>query len=288
MNIIIIGNCQIQSIANGLELSNEVDEVVQFPIHLKGNRVFSEALDYVNVSEKEWIVLTFRDLLDEINFSEVIKSKFKKIITFTNIYFTGLFPDQIYLGGMGDRLISAAGDYHSLICALSFLKGLNIDSCIKKYNDEVYSSLGYYDYWRVSKEELLNRDALLDIKFAQIFLEMASKTPVLHTFNHPTAEVLLTLVNLILNHIGLEKISFPSNFFYSHLASNTWWPVYPEIAKKFGIQYSTGMFFKSPDHIKRKIYNLNEFVGLTYKKYEDYGREKILISPLIEAKINIL
>ena len=288
MKIIIIGNCQIQPLAHGLELSSGVEEVIQIPLHLEGTELFKKPVDLINNSHDTYTVLTFNNSLQKIEFSDSALSRFSKVLTFTNIYFRGLHPDLIYLGGMGNRLTSAVGDYHSIICAMSFLKGLDPEQCKEKYNVEVYERLGFFSEWERSAEELLKRDSDLDIKFADDFLRMAKTEPVLFTFNHPVAKPFIQLTNKILTELDLAPLIFTEQFFYNYLSNNTWWPVYPEIADKFDIKYKTSMTFKAPDHIKRKIYNLDEFIYKTYEIYTSYGKDKIIKSKEIENKIDLL
>ena len=288
MKIIIIGNCQIQPLAHGLELHPGVEEVIQIPLHLKGREFYTKPIDLINNSADTYTVLAFNNSLSDIDFTLSTQSRFSKVLTFTNIFFRGLHPDLIYLGGMGDRLLSPLGDYHSLICAVSFLKGLNIDQCRERFNQETYEKLGFFSEWDISANELLKRDELSDIKFAAEFLNMAKVEPVLFTVNHPMAKPFLMLLNKIVMRLELEPISFPEQYFYNYLSNNSWWPVYPEVANKFDLQYKTSMTFKSPDHIKRETYNLDMFISKSYNIYEQYGKDKIIKSKQIDKQIELL
>ena len=288
MKIIIIGNCQIQPLASGIQLHSGVEEVIQVPLHLKGGEFYRKTIDLINNSTDTYTVLAFNNSLSDIDFTPSTQSRFSKVLTFTNIFFRGLHPDLIYLGGMGDRLTSPVGDYHSLICALSFLKGLNTDQCREKFNQQVYERLGFFLEWDISAKMLLKRDENLDIQFAEDFIEMAREEPVLFTVNHPMPKPLLMLTNKILVKLELEPLKFPDQYYYNYLSNNTWWPIYPEIASKHEIKYDTSMIFKSPDHINRKTYNLDMFITKSFEIYERYGKDKIIKSKEINEKYDLL
>jgi len=288
MKIIIIGNCQIQPLADGLLLHPGVEEVIPIPLHLKGREFYTKPIDLINNSADTYTVLAFNNALSDLDFTPSTQSRFSRVLTFTNIFFRGLHPDLIYLGGMGDRLKSPVGDYHSLICAMSFLKGLNIDQCKERFNQEIYEKLGFFSEWDISAKELLKRDELTDIKFAAEFLDMAKVEPVLFTANHPMAKPFLKLLNKIAIRLELEPISFPEQYYNNYLSNNTWWPVYPEVANKFDLQYKTPMTFKSPDNINRKTFSLDMFISKSYDIYEQYGKDKVIKSKLIDERIHLL
>lgn len=286
MNIIVIANCHVQPIREGLALSSEVDETFSVPIHLINTVHYFEAIEKIkNASKKRFIVLQFNGLLEKAALGDEIMSRVDRVLSFTNIHFSGLHPDITYLGGMGSRVVSALGDYHSKICLLAFKKGYSIDQCEKLFNHSTYHRLDFYNEWNVSERELLNRDTLLDIKFAQEFLIMSRSENTLYTFNHPLGFVFHRFLEKIYQALDIQFPKFPNSFFYNFLANDVWWPVYPEISEFHQSTKSMSMSFKAPDHLGGKLYNLNQFISSCYRLYDQQAIHSLDLPENISKKL---
>ena len=99
------------------------------------------------------------------------------------------------------------GNYSSKITIDSFKKGLSIDECLSKYNDEYYLEKGYHKIWDKSALALKERDNNCDIGFAEEFLELTRKEHTMLTFNHPKISVLFSYLEKIFNLFGIVKDS---------------------------------------------------------------------------------
>jgi hypothetical protein len=272
VNIIVIANCHVQPVRDALALSHEVDEVFSVPIHLVNTIHYTNAIEQIKNSNKQkFTVLQFDGLLEKANLGNDILSRIDRVLSFTNIYFSGLHPDITYFGGMGKRVMSPLGDYHSRICLLSFIKGYSLDQCTNLFNSKNYDQLDYYKEWDKSDTELRRRDSTLDIKFADGFLEMTKNEPTLYTFNHPLGPVFYHLAEKIFTGLELAFPKFPTSYFYNYLATNAWWPIYPEIGDFNSIKFDHPMIFKSPDHLSRKFYSLEQFVAASFALYAQQG-----------------
>jgi hypothetical protein len=289
MNIIIIANCQVQPISDGLLLHPQVENVYSIPIHLSNTTNFTSYINKIKESNKtNYTIIQFDSLLEKIDLGEAIMSRVNKLMTFTNIYFTGLHPDLTYVGQMGKRLISPLGDYHSKICFLSFVKGYSVEKCLSLYTESTFEKLNYFKQWEISSKELQSRDKNLDIKFADIFLAMLKDEPTLYTVNHPIGTVFNRLLLLIYEKLDIEILTFPSSFFYNHLANNAWWPIFPEFIEYHKISYESSSLFKSPDNMSRKFYNLNQFISASYKSYTDHDANLIVLPESFHQYLDIL
>lgn len=272
MNIIVIANCHVQPIRDGLALSSEIDEVFSIPVHLANTVHYTNAIEQIKKSQKEkFTVLQFGGLLESASLDPEIVLRIDRVVSFTNIYFTGLHPDMTYFGGMGKRISSPLGDYHSKICLLAFKKGLSIDQCEKLFNDSTYRQLDFYTEWTESEAELRKRDDHLDIKFADDFFQMTRRESTLYTFNHPLGIVFSRFLEKIYKYFDLTPSNFPDSYFYNYLSHNAWWPVYPEINEFHKLKNMMPVNFKAPDHLSRKFYNLTEFISSSYRLYTEQG-----------------
>lgn len=276
MNIIVIANCHVRPILDGLSLSQEVEELFSIPFHLINTIHYANAIEKIkNSKKKKFTILQFDSLVEKANLGDDILSRVDRILSFTNIYFSGLHPDMTYFGAMGKRVTSPLGDYHSKICLLAFIKGYSLDQCANLFNAKTYEQLGFYMEWDKSDKELRRRDITLDIKFADIFLDMTKNEPTMYTFNHPLGQVFYHLVEKIFSALALVFPKYSSSYFYNYLATNAWWPVYPEIADFNSVKIAHSMNFKSPDHLSKKFYSLEQFISASYDLYSQQGLNAI-------------
>lgn len=275
MKLILIANCHVQPLAYLLELNPKIDAVIQIPLHLVGTEHYLRPIKIIEESRDEYVVLQFPEQLEKINFTDSARLRFKNILSFTNIYFTGYHPDCCYLGGMGCRVVSPLGDYHSKLCYLAFAKGYNASECLNLFRPDVFERLGYYDEWKKSSHDLLQRDKNIDIKFAETFLTLSEKFLTLLTFNHPTALSFLKLSELIITSIGLQNLSLAEEAYPNFLYSNAVWPIYPGLNIIGDVSDRANYNFKSPDNIGKKIYSLGEFIVKSYANYTSVSLEKI-------------
>jgi hypothetical protein len=272
MNLIVIANCHVQPICDGLSLSPDIKNIFPIPYHLKGTTHYTDAIEKIKIStEKKFNILQFNNLLDSVDLGQDFPAKIDQLISFTNIFFTGLHPDMTYIGSLGKRILSPLGDYHSKICLLSYLKGYSVEKSASLFNTNTYEKLNFFNIWEESAKELISRDTQLDIKFALEFLSTAKQEAALFTFNHPLATVFNKLLKNISKYLGVRYADYPASYFYNYLANNAWWPIYQEIGDCHKIPYSTPMLFKSPDHLAREMLDLANFISKSYKSYLDQG-----------------
>ena len=191
------------------------------------------------------------------------------VVTFTNIHFTGLHPDITYLGGMGQRLQSPLGDYHSKLVLFSYASQRSLKDCLALFTGPTYERIGYFTAFEQSAGELLARDVALDVRFAEAFITMARKVPTLYTINHPTGTVFLALANALASYAGLPFLPWEPAMFQNHLSINYIWPVYNEIAEHNQLAFRTPLVFVRKGQRDSRVATLREFVSGCYAAYAE-------------------
>lgn len=271
MKIGIVANCQVQPLAKLLSALNGVQTVVPVPTHQFGTKHFEKPEEAFKslIQDPDAIVLSYSH---ESRFNDyatqALKQQVLKFYTLTNIHFSGLHPDIIYVGDQGGRIQSPLGDYHSKIILHSFLTGRLQTECLLRFSGNGYERLGYYHEFEKAATELRNRDNHLDIPFAENFLALLAETPSLYTVNHPTPVIFQEYVLVIAQHLGLQAWRQPVALLPNYLAHSTWWPVYNEVAETHKLSYRMPMLFKQPDAIGGKFMTLEQLVHASYQLYE--------------------
>lgn len=274
MNIGIIANCHVLPLTKTMATYKSVGSVLGVPIHLYGTPHFTAAADAFEMLAKrdDTVVLSF---LNGDGFGDyetaVLKARLSNVCTMTNIHFSGLHPDIIYLGDQNGRLQSPIGDYHSKLVVHSFVQGLSPNECLSRFNADEFEAIGFYREYDFAKTELINRDANLDIRFAKVFLDLVCENPCLYTINHPTPIIFEKFCALIADHLKVEAVQYPVEMLPNYLAHSAWWPIYEPIREFHKIKYSTPMLFKQPDSIGGRYLELGQFVDQSYAIYKEAG-----------------
>jgi hypothetical protein len=169
---------------------------------------------------------------------------------------------------------SPAGAYHSAIIAAAFSLGVAEDDVAQLFNRMVYGRLGYLAGFDVARSLFLEHLAGYGLDMAAEFESWHAEGPFMHGINHPRGLVLADVMRAAAIRAGLLGASAP--FVrppFDHLAADTIWPVYPEIAAVLGVP--GGMLFKRYSHPVGPLGNAL-YIGLPRLVRESYGMYRAL------------
>lgn len=277
----LIGNCQSSALASFLHRVKGVK--LQFIVDINGEGSESYQHAHYAAAHGDIVDFCFSQPLGE-NFGDIRSVRLRKkygsrFKQYTNLYFTGYHPDLTYFGGRGVRVQSAMGDYNSRIALIGYTKGLTIDETVALFNEENYRRLNYFSQFEGSKAELLRRDEENDVRFAGEFFEIARDHVPLYTVNHPTAHALAPLASLIAEAAGQGRPSINVNNIRNPLVENSIWPVYPEVAAALGLHYPGDTTFYASYQEDRPPMSLRDFVGISFDRYDEFGRSNLMGIP---------
>lgn len=270
MKLMVVANCHCLPLADAFDLTGVSLEKTDFiDVNFLGEAHMREKVDAL-YAEPDWRAVS---LNLSANFERIETGRLKDVLgarltTFTNIHFDGLHPDITYVGGMGERVASAIGDYHSKIVLGAYVCGLNWQDCLALFNGNTYEKLGYYQAYADSARTLIHRDESCDVKFARAFLDMARDIPVLYTVNHPTGPVFLALAERLAAALGVDYVAYPPGFFQNHLATANIWPVYDEIAERHSLKYRTPQHYVLAKGNGPRALGREDFVRRSYEAYD--------------------
>ena len=280
--IALIGNCQSSALASVLYRVKGIKIELVVDINAQGSEAYKHAHhaaahgDVVDFCFSQPLSETFGDIRSE-RLRRKYGSRFRQ---FTNLYFSGYHPDLTYYGDRSVRLQSAMGDYNSRITLICYLRGLKIDETVERFNDEIYRKLGYYTQFEVSRDELLQRDEENDVRFAAEFFSVAQRVLPLYTVNHPPAAALAPLATMIVESTGQARPAVDVDLVRNPLTEGSVWPVYPEVASALGLDYHGDTTFYPGFSEQRPPMTLRDFVALSFERYNELGRKKVLGMPL--------
>jgi hypothetical protein len=167
----------------------------------------------------------------------------KEVLSVPYFYFRGYHPDSFHLG-IGETTVPSvlqSGNLHSRLAVAAFVLGLSQEETVAAFDADIYESIGYFSIFDAEKQELLERFAAQGIDLDAAFHRWRSAGNFLYTHNHARAFVFNDILLEALSgrfldeswrESALEKLSAVPDY----LEPSIRWPVYPEIAARYGLQ----------------------------------------------------
>lgn len=281
---VIISNCQVQPLKHALSLFCKDIVFEGFAVHIIPPDRRADDVDAFMADADKYDVILSIPLDDEFGplSCACIRETFarKRFGMIANMYFTGLHPDTAYVGGLSRRMPGPMGEYHSRVALLSYVKGLTVEQAVAQFNSRVYEALGYYSEFERSLAELREREtaAPIDVPFSDMIPGMVREGAVFHTFNHPSGLLISRYVERVAQWLDdkgyVRRSNWPSGPLgvQDHLAYNFIYPVYPEIAKRFGCPSGSYCFKPCTDGDNAVAsFSLEQFVAGEYEAIADYS-----------------
>lgn len=229
MKIGIYGNCQVASYKEA------------FRCKLPRATIVSSIDQYECADEMESceIILLQSDYWDAQYLGKLRLDSNIKFVKIPNFYFPAFHPDLVIEHSPGGTvLLGPAGSYNSSIVIYGFLRGLSTSETIRLFDDRVFERLGFYSYEEASRVRMEQDLSSCGLDGSQIYAACRQLGCFMYSVNHPTLEAVRVVANAILNKYSLQQ-EVEVGESSDPLRRHGRWPVYPEIADKFGIKGNT-------------------------------------------------
>jgi len=274
--ILLLGNCQTDLLARLLShMSNCYVENIREDMlsDHKNHKTILQKVKSANVVITQSLSDScFGDLQ-----TKYLKKVIKNFIIIPNIYFSGLHPDLIYVGKMGNRYQSPIGDYHSAIGIAAFLEKVPPDKTIQLYRDlELFQSAGFHAEWQNSLNELKGRELFCDISISDCIEDNIINKILFYSSNHPVIELLVLLARRILMHLGF---SIGWNLFWrDEMQLNVIYPIWNPICEYQKLTYRSPEIFFLPEG--REL-SLADYIGKAFRQYDQDLPKDVGLNPKV-------
>lgn len=161
-----------------------------------------------------------------------------------NIYFPAFHPDIVYISHKGRNYGSPMGDYHSALIVYGFARGFSADEIVSLFRADVFAKIGYLDGWFGARDALLAMSREHGFELGRLFAGWMRRGCFMHTVNHPRLFVMEDLAREALARAGIPARAVRCEDILPDPLSGSVWPVYHEIAARYGVAGSTT--FKPP------------------------------------------
>ena len=212
MKAVIVGNCQIDAIANCMRAMNSTLEIDSIGVELIEKNA-ADTRDRVRSSD-----LVFLQTVAKNRFPEIFSDDSERVLLFPRIYFAAYHPDILYLRSAGRLVASPLGDYNSKLVLAGFINGLTARETIELFSRDVFRRIGYLDAWDSAVSVFLNEAHQASLGLDEGPLKWSRSGCFMHSLNHPKLHVLADLARTYADCQGLEG---------SHVASRKLCPGLP-------------------------------------------------------------
>jgi GSCFA family/Polysaccharide biosynthesis enzyme WcbI len=272
MKIAIVSNCQGESIASCLaDINTNLSvEFILITELWNGNRDLNQILRHYDL------------VLAQSTLAEHVSPEYRpKVRYFPNIVFPAFHPDITYLRGKKkgsadiETIYSHMAHYNSALVVYGFIRGMSSDQIFDLFNEKTFLKLGYLDGWNNSKAMLLEEGKKIGFPLTDLLEKWKTTGCFMYSFNHPTMHIAADIAMTIARGLGIEIQNFNSaRYLNDPLKAMPVWPIYPAIAKHYGLDGDYAFTRYSPlGTMQLKLY-----IESSINHYESY--ELASIEPL--------
>ena len=273
---LILGNCQAKEIGRLLE--NMVDGLYVKSIELLPaavERLFStQSSADLDVGEFD---LIFSQSLPGEDFYEKFIARFPSSITkfrfFPRIGFQAFHPDCTYVYYRNEYVGGSLGHYQSKLIFYCWKNGIALEDVTNIFNGKVFERLGYFNYWSASRKNLVDQGIRCGLELDSLIDKWLGRGCFMYSMNHPKLYVLADIARALHDREGIPYLPSVEDYLEDNLATGNCWPIYPEIAKHFGL--NGAYYFKRSRSGQAlqpvEMVDLDAFVRAAYHEYSKYS-----------------
>lgn len=279
MKVAIIGNCQARPVASFMQaMAPSLEMLPVTVIHLSGPGKAKSELDILDAAD-----IVFSQLVnDDYPAAHLATSRLReryqdKLVTWPNLFFTGNCADLTYITHANGRLNGPLDVYHNRFLFDAWREGVPVHH-VRMRLGEMYTENA--DQIRASVQTSLRtlreRDDKCDVQMTDIIERNWQKKRLFFTFNHPSNNLLLPLVERMLNRSGIVvDIPIDAAFVQEQLSLIVG-PTYSELAQVLGLEYalvesSKGLSMEIEGSVvksgKAQLYSSDAMIRLFYDAY---------------------
>lgn len=286
--IAVVGNCQAFGVAYAMKVMDPSATVHHYAAighaRVADMGLLVKTLDtYDYVFSHEFLHGHLRGPGD----SQELRARLPKVTRLPAVTYAAFHPDLVYLtDAKGGFIFGPLGPYHSAIGVFAYRAGLSPDETRALFNENVFTTLGYLDMWNEAARgflEMAKNDCGLDL--STDLMKWSRRGVFMYSLVHPMSFVLFDIAKRMWEKVGLEPPAADYGYYQIYdLARAEIFPVYPPIAKLFGVQ-GAYLFKLQNHHLANDVgdfLTLPQYLAACFKTYEKAGAEN-LGNPRVEG-----
>jgi hypothetical protein len=265
-NVVIIGNCQAQTVCEALVRSRDFNSRLNAKYHFVGLQQNLHELGKAELESSE--VLLVQEIRDWEKYP--LRSYIRndvKLVKFPLLHFASLWPFDHY-NGPGDKEAyerewpNLTFLYHDGLLARLRKEMPDREERLAAYRSlEVDGVINFVRLHDFEKRRLTAMDKQFGFEIGRFILDNFQRRRLFYTTNHPNAEIFAMLMQYLLGHLGIDDAFRPAAIL-DHL-QRLQVPVHPKVAKALGVRWA--------DENTKYLYRGEEITWETYvRSYIDH------------------
>lgn len=194
-------------------------------------------------------------------------------LDFPVIVHAGFHPDLIR-PKIGKVLVKGPlGSNHSALVLHGYLAGHDEAATAALFRHDVFDRLGYFRARDESDAHLRQQLSKFGLWNEREFAALLAGGCFMHNTLHPKLPVIAALARSLLVKAGIAaQLRYPENLMADEMASNVVWPIYPEIARHFGVLGGEYVFQFKPT--PEATFGLEEFIARSFAAYRQIDLDR--------------
>lgn len=187
---------------------------------------------------------------------------------YPRIWFNAFHPDVAYLAGAGSASEAPLGAENSSLVLYGWHRGMSAADTARLFREPVYERLGFFDCWNPAKQALLEEGDVVGFPLEAIFARVERQGCFMRTPAHPGLIVAAEIARELARRAALPIfMDTPEAFIEDPMLQKVVWPVYPEIAQRFGLAGTYAFKTPQPPSARPELLDLDEFIARTFAAY---------------------
>ena len=270
MKVIVVSNCATSSYY----------EVVAtlFPDWTVKATGFNEAERWLQTGEKPEFEQYLKECdlyigwpLDGLRLATALNPSAEHMII-PELYFRGLHPDVAMLDGFwGPFSDGAPHTQTSLLMLGARAIGKSAEATQALFREDVFERLGFFELYKAERSRLVAQYAAHGIHLDEAFDFWETQRDFFYVCHHPRSIVLIDIMRHALRGRFLDEDAFANSESLRRtqpdkLAVSEVWPVYPEVARRFG--FEGGYTWLKQAHSPNREMSLTRVIDVTFESLD--------------------
>lgn len=287
--ILLLGNCQTRGLGRLMRAmigDAETTAIELLPEAVK--KIQSRDAEIVKLISESDLIFVHHDGFTPQILENTYPSDFPKVRLIPKIGFAAFHPDMDYIeDAERNHVLGPLGAYHSSLAFFCWKNNVTPADTLKLFCEKTYQTLGYFDYWAPAKKMLLDEELFTHISLELMVEKWEQRGCWMYSLNHPKLFVLVDIAKTLLKREGIEILPGVEEYVDDEMNTENVWPVYPEIAKRLGLE-GHYLFKRATPSVLRDMpvpmMTLEQFIDESFKAYSKYSRDELTCHRLSSSR----
>ena len=278
--ILLLGNCQVRPLS-------QLMQAMLADADIAAIELLPEAVKRLDDRERQISQLICEsDLIFFHMHGEALQAfrknypqEHEKVRLMPRIVFSGFHPDIDYVEDIhGKKVFGPLGGYQSSIAFFGWKNSLSVSETLKLFREDVYESLGFFEYASASRDSLLSEGNETGVALEKMMDKWSERGCWMYSMNHPKLFPLADVARAVLEREGIETLPGVEEFVDDVMNSDAVLPMYPEVACRFGLS-GHYLFKRGTDVLMRGLpvpmLSLQQFVEESFAAFSKHSRAEL-------------